>query len=251
VVATTTADEAGTWSVQVTHPDGIHVFYAISKAGDSRPLHSTPFLVYLSQDEELGPGELPLPEITSPAYGALITDGSNVQISGTAVPGAAVTVFGLDIMQIGTDIADGSGDWSMTAQLADGLHTLTARYIVDGQESGHSELSIIHVDSDVTIQERPAVTYPSRESVHDSGDITISGTAIPNATIYIINHEAEIADTMSDDAGAWSVTVDLPDGLHIISAVASRDGTAMSGNSEAVFLFVNEPADAPRPMICR
>ena len=250
-VGNSVADASGAWSVQVTDADGVHIFFAISRMGGSSPLHSDPFLVYVSLGDGPAPGELPPPTITSPANGALIADGGGVQITGTAAPNAVVSVTGLDIASVGTAVADGTGSWSMTTELADGLHTLTATSTLGGQTSGHSLISLVYVDSGVTIQDRPVITNLPPTAVYADGTVTISGTAVPNSSVAIINYMTPIATTTSDGSGAWSITTEVPNGLHIISAIASTDGTARSGNSTPVLLFINEPADAQRILVCR
>lgn len=248
-VGRTVADADGMWSVQATNADGVHIFFAISVTGDSRPLHSDPFLVYVSLGDGPAPGELQIPTIASPGNGALIRDGSGVVISGTAAPNTAVRVTGLDIAPIGTAVADGSGAWSMTVDLADGFHTLTATSTRGSQESGHSLLSLVYVDSGATLQDRPVISSPRPISISADGTITISGTARSGADISIVNYVTEIATAAADGSGAWSAELEVPNGLYFISAIASTDSTTRSGNSEPVLLFINEPAQ--RPAVCR
>lgn len=250
-VGSSVADASGAWSVQVTDADGVHIFFAISREGGSSPLHSDPFLVYVSLGDGPAPGELPPPTITSPANGALIADGGSVSITGTAAPNALVRVTGLDIAPIGTTGADGTGSWSITAELVGGLHTLTATSELNGQTSGHSLISLVYVDSGATIQDRPVITNLPPTAVYSDGTVTISGTAVPNSSVAIINYMTPIAATTSDGSGAWSVTTEMPNGLHIISAIVSTDSASRSGNSAPVLLFVNEPADTQRTLVCR
>lgn len=244
------ADGAGAWSAQVTDADGAHFYTAIASKAGSRSYHSDPFLVYVGLGEA-NPDELPLPTITSPAPGALITDGDDVLIYGTAAPSTLVEVVDLYRVPLGVTYADGSGQWSVTVRLEDGLHTLSAiYYTAGGAPSGHSVFSIVHVDSRVTALDRPVITSPASESVHDSDSaIAISGTAAPNSMIKILNFDAEIATAASDGTGAWSATVQLPNGFYLISAVASTGGATGSSNSEIVMLFVNDPAPSAR--VCR
>lgn len=245
------ADETGAWSAEVTDVDGAHYYSAIAGKDGSRSYHSDPFLVFVGAGEDR-PGELPLPTITSPTPGALITGGNDVLISGTAAPNALVEVLDLYRVPLGVTYADGSGDWSVTIRLVDGLHTLVAiYYAADGATSGHSAFSIVHVDSGATALDRPVITSPPTESVHDSSRAaTISGTAAPNSEIKIINYyDAEIGTAESDGAGAWSATIPLPKGLYLISAIASTDSATTSSNSEVVMLFVNDLAPSAR--VCR
>ena len=251
-VGNSVADASGAWSVEVTDADGVHFFFAISRGEGTTPLYSDPFLVYVSLGDGPAPGELPPPTITSPANGALIADGGGVQITGTAAPNAVVRVTGLDIAPIGTTHADGTGSWSMTADLEDGLHTLAATSERGGQTSGHSLILLVYVDSGAAIQDRPVITNLPTTAVYADGTVTISGTAVPNSPVAIINYMTPIATTASDGGGAWSITTEVPNGLHIISAIVSTaDGTARSGNSVPVLLFINEPADTQRTLVCR
>lgn len=244
------ADEAGAWSARVADTDGAHFYTAIASKAGSRSYHSDPFLVYVGLGEA-NRGELPLPTITSPATGALVTDGDDVLIYGTAAPNTLLEVVDLYRVPRGVTYVDGSGDWSVTVRLEDGLHTLSAiYYAAGGVPSGHSLFSIMHVDSSVTALDRPVITSPAAESVHDSNSaVTISGTAAPNSVIEIRNFDAVIATTASDGAGAWSATTQLPNGFYLISAVASTDGATRSANSEVTPMFVNDPVPSAR--VCR
>ena len=244
------ADEAGAWSARVADTDGAHFYSAIASKAGSRSYPSDPFLVYVGLGEA-NQGELQLPTITFPAPGALVTGGNDVLIYGTAAPSTLVEVVDLYRVPLGVTYADGSGQWSVTARLEDGLHTLSAiYYTAGGVPSGHSVFSIMHVDSSVTALDRPVITSPATESVHDSNSaVVLSGTAAPHSVIEIINFDAVIATTASDRAGAWSVTVQLPNGFYLISAVASTDSAARSANSEITLLFVNDPALSAR--VCR
>ena len=109
VVGTTTADEDGDWSVEVTaQPPGVRVIEAnVGGATDT---------VSVTVDEALEPATV---SITSPTQGSSVP-GAGLEISGTATPGADIEVF-VDGESVGVTMADESGEWSVTVDLEPGM----------------------------------------------------------------------------------------------------------------------------------
>lgn len=249
-LATAIADGAGTWAAQVTESDGSHFIIAIAEGDDSVPRHSDPLLIHTNADGVPNPGQLLTPTVTSPTDGALITN-NNVTISGTSTPNATITMFGLNGVVLGIVDADDAGEWSTVIRLENGLHVLTVTSTVGDSTSGHSPLIAMYVDDGATLSNRPAITSPDAYTVHDSRFVEISGTAVAGSTIEVFNYGSMIATAMAGDGGAWSVTVNLPNGMYAISAVASTDGTKRSGHSAPFFIFVEELIDEQRKKICR
>ncbi|WP_240359172.1 adventurous gliding motility protein AgmC [Pyxidicoccus trucidator] len=83
----------------------------------------------------------PVVTLTTPANGAVLTD-PTVTYSGTTEPGASVTVV-VDGVNLGTVVADGSGNWTLTpaTPLADGPHTVT---VTATDPAGNTSPSVTH-----------------------------------------------------------------------------------------------------------
>ena len=252
LIGTATANGDGVWTTQITENDGIH-FYTIISEGRSGSYHTDTHLIHVDVESRSDfPGELPLPTITSPADGELLTDGENVVVSGTSAPGGAVVQLqGQRFVPLGVALADPvTGAWSITLEsLPDGLHPFLVTYGVGDRQSGHSTRTYVHVDTGVTSLERPVVEQPGRFEVVRSSTLAISGTAAPNADMQILNYDAVIATTTSDGTGAWEVTVEVPGGIYLISAASSTADGSRSANAAPVSMVVNTSDDVPR--VCR
>ena len=115
----TTADGSGNWSIEtVTLSDGIHslVAQAIDVAGN-RSADSLPISVTIDTTAPGVPATLDLdPASDSGGDNAdHITNDDTPAIKGTADAGATVTLHE-GATSLGTQVADGSGDWSITSE---------------------------------------------------------------------------------------------------------------------------------------
>jgi MYXO-CTERM domain-containing protein len=117
------------------------------------------------------------PVVETPAEGS-VTSERRPTITGTAAPGATVNVY-VDGVLIGTAVADGDGNWSLTpsGDLALGSHTVTATQTVgSGELAVTSEASTGH---SFTVVECTASTEcPEARPVCDPGSHTcVVGTS--------------------------------------------------------------------------
>lgn len=138
VVATTTADEDGNWSVEIEVEEGPHSIEAKNgSASDIVDIEALP---------DSG-GDGLMIALSSPAEGD--TTSSLPTIVGTATAGATIEVF-IDDASVGTTVADENDDWTFTLAeedaLEDGAHTVSATATLD-EDSVDSELVNFTVDS--------------------------------------------------------------------------------------------------------
>ena len=162
-----------------------------------------------------------------------ITDDARPAISGTAEPGAIVTVFD-GTKLIGTTTADPAGKWTLTpdAPLLNGPRTLTA-VATDAAEnpSAPSDPYPINVDANGPVA--PAITRIDdnvgsvqgpiqKGSTTDDTTPTVVGTAGANLKINVFDNGKLIGSTTSDANGDWSLTPTTPlaVGGHNITATA-------------------------------
>jgi hypothetical protein len=217
------------------------------------------------QSTEAAPSGSPgvdAPTITSPADGDTVTS-STVTITGTAAEAGTLAVYDGSAQVTKTSL-DQPGDWSATASLDPGDHTLTASLIVAGAPSTPSAAVTVHVDSgpeDVTATEptatdpasapegapeAPVITGPEAGATI-TGPVEVTGSGTNADTVTLYDGEEQITRnpvTVSD--GTWTARLDLEPGAHTLSAVQrAADGT-LSDSSTAVDITVEAvPAEPP------
>lgn len=108
--------------------------------------------------------QLQPPVITSPTNGATVT--TSPTITGTALPGATITVFD-GATQIGLIVADSNGNWSLSPLLSSGTHTITATQTISNNISPKSTA--------VTFTFTPQVVSPIFFDNFDDGPLTSTG----------------------------------------------------------------------------
>ncbi|MGZ0720562.1 BapA/Bap/LapF family large adhesin [Kluyvera cryocrescens] len=188
------------------------------------------------------------PSIGQLHSGDSTNDGTPI-ISGTAEPGATVTLFDGGIM-IGTAIVGSDGRWGFTpgTALTDGTHHITTT-VTDaaGNISAPSPDFVLVVDTEApepvalfiaTDNTNPVVgTIVSGEVTNDSTPV-LSGQAEPGSVIIIYDKGVEIARTVTDAKGNWGLELKTPlsDGAHGLTAVAvDAAGNASEPTDELVF----------------
>jgi LPXTG-motif cell wall-anchored protein len=241
-LGTTTADAGGDWtfdSVELADGPYTATATATDEAGNAS-VSSEPvdFVVDATTDT---------PVITAPVDGSS-TDDTTPTISGTAEPGATVTVS-VDGTDVGSPIADADGNWTVdvTDPLAEGDHTVTA---VAVDESGNESEPATPVDFvvDTTAPDAPVITEPVDGSTTADSTPTISGTAEPSTTVTVTDADGtELGTATTDPDGDWTfASVVLEDGTYTITAVAVDEAGNDSDGSEPVTFTVDTTApDVP------
>jgi hypothetical protein len=184
-----TADAAGAFSFPAPAALGAYAFTLQAKLGFDTSATSA-FAV------NVVPAPLQAPVITSPVNGSSSTTDITA-ITGTALPGATVTLTG---SVAGTDVADNTGAWSVATDLGYGVgYSVTATQAFEGQTSPVAT-SVFSV-----VPEAAVISTPANGTSFAAADAptSVSGTGIDGATITLIhNGGAAVTTTVVD--GRWS-----------------------------------------------
>ncbi|MCO2708118.1 BapA prefix-like domain-containing protein [Pseudomonas aeruginosa] len=209
-IGQTTADANGNWSFTPSTPlpDGTVVnVVARDAAGNSSPPASV--------------------TVDAVAPATPTVDPSNgTTLSGTAEPGATVSLTDGNGNPIGQVTADGSGNWSFTpgTPLANG--TVVNATATDPSGNASSPASVT-VDS----------VAPAAPVVNPSNGTTISGTAEPGATVTLTDGSGNpIGQVTADGSGNWSFTptTPLPNGTVVNATATDASGNTSAGSSVTV-----------------
>ncbi|GGR53936.1 Ig-like domain-containing protein [Nocardioides luteus] len=243
-VGTTTVDETGTWSLELTEPlaDGGHTATAVQTdaAGNVSPTSEpVPFTV-----DTAAPGA---PVVTAPADGSTTAD-STPTISGTGEPGATVEVT-VDGEVVGEATVDADGNWELplTEQLADGEHTVSA---TQTDEAGNTSEPSAEVTFTVDTEApgAPVVTAPADGSTTGDSTPTIQGTGEAGATVEVTVDGEVVGTAEVDEDGTWSLplTDELADGEHTVSATQTdAAGNTSERSDEVTFTVDTEAPEVP------
>ncbi|MEB6191663.1 Ig-like domain-containing protein [Pseudomonas aeruginosa] len=203
-IGQTTADANGNWSFTPSTPlpDGTVVnVVARDAAGNSSPPASVTV------------------DAVAPATPAV--DPSNgTTLSGTAEPGATVSLTDGNGNPIGQVTADGSGNWSFTptTPLPNGTVVNATATDASGNTSAGSSVTVDSV-------------APATPVINPSNGTTLSGTAEPGSSVTLTDGNGNpIGQVTADGSGNWSFTPSTPlaDGT-VVNATATDPAGNTSG----------------------
>ncbi|HEJ4581628.1 TPA: BapA prefix-like domain-containing protein [Pseudomonas aeruginosa] len=209
-IGQTTADANGNWSFTPSTPlpDGTVVnVVARDAAGNSSPPASV--------------------TVDAVAPATPTVDPSNgTTLSGTAEPGATVTLAGGNGNPIGQVTADGSGNWTFTPSTPLPNGTVVNATATDPSGNASSPASVT-VDA----------VAPATPVVNPSNGTTLSGTAEPGATVILTDGNGNpIGQVTADGSGNWSFTptTPLPNGTVVNATATDASGNTSAGSSVTV-----------------
>ncbi|MBH9499455.1 BapA prefix-like domain-containing protein [Pseudomonas aeruginosa] len=209
-IGQTTADANGNWSFTPSTPlpDGTVVnVVARDAAGNSSPPAS------VTVD-----AVAPAPPTVDPSNGTTL--------SGTAEPGATVTLTDGNGNPIGQVTADGSGNWTFTPSTPLPNGTVVNATATDPSGNASSPASVT-VDA----------VAPATPVVNPSNGTTLSGTAEPGATVTLTDGNGNpIGQVTADGSGHWSFTptTPLPNGTVVNATATDASGNTSAGSSVTV-----------------
>jgi GTP:adenosylcobinamide-phosphate guanylyltransferase len=260
VVATTTANAAGAWSVSTSAlADGVHSLTAgaIDVAGNASPL-SAPLVITIDTAAPAAPG-VPALDAASDS-GRSNTDGitndTTPTVSGTAEAGATVKLYD-GATQVGTAVADTAGVWSITTSaLAAGAHSLTVKATdLAGNVSAASPALALTIDTSAPAAPgAPDLLTASDSGVSNVDNLTnvvlptITGKAEANASVSLFDGTTLIGTGLADASGNWQITVTqaLATGVHSLTAQAADAAGNLSVKSTALSITIDTtPLAAP------
>ncbi|WP_344029113.1 Ig-like domain-containing protein [Leucobacter iarius] len=232
VLGTTTVGADGKWSLTPEQDlaEGKHTIVAEQDADGQKSTAEGSFEINLI-DELL---------VAGPTPGAVV-DTATPTVSGTAEPGATVTVKDKNGTTLGTATADENGNWSTgIGTLPDGNHQI----VVTDTHGGSKTVDFV-VDAEADFAEL-VVTSPAPENgatpTVDSKTPTVSGTGEPGAEITITDQDGtELGKTVVDENGDWAITLpELGEGEQKITVTDNH-----GGSTEVEFVVTLEGGDTP------
>ena len=207
---TTLTSAGGNWTLGISGvAEGSHSYVAMARdaAGNTSGNSNTRTITV-----DLTPPNAPVI-----GGGDTLQKTNTVTLSGTAEPGATVTVLEGATTR-GTTTATG-GNWTVTVNnVADGAHSYvaTARDAA-GNTSGNSNTRTIKVDT--VAPNAPVIG--GANGIQKSTTVTLSGTAEANATVEVFEG-ATSRGSATATGGNWTVTINtVADGAHSYVATAT------------------------------
>ncbi|WP_073705462.1 Ig-like domain-containing protein, partial [Pseudomonas aeruginosa] len=171
--------------------------------------------------------------VDSVAPAAPVVNPSNgAEISGTAEPGATVTLTDGSGNPIGQVTADGSGNWSFTPStpLADGTVVNATATDPAGNTSGQGSTTVDGV-------------APTTPTVNLSNGSSLSGTAEPGSTVILTDGNGNpIAEVTADGSGNWTYTPSTPIANGTVVNVVAQDAAGNSSPGASVTVDSQAPA---------
>ncbi|OTJ42207.1 Ig-like domain repeat protein, partial [Pseudomonas aeruginosa] len=215
-----TADGSGNWSFTPSTPlpNG-----TVVNATASDPTGNTSAPASTTVDSVA-----PAAPVVNPSNGA--------EISGTAEPGATVTLTDGSGNPIGQVTADGSGNWSFTPStpLADGTVVNATATDPAGNTSGQGSTTVDAI-------------APTTPTVNLSNGSSLSGTAEPGSTVILTDGNGNpIAEVTADGSGNWTYTPSTPIANGTVVNVVAQDAAANSSPPATVTVDSSAP---PAPVI--
>ncbi|WP_416443999.1 Ig-like domain-containing protein [Leucobacter sp. HNU] len=232
VLGTTTVGTDGTWSLTPAQDlsNGPHTIVAEQDVNGVKSTAEGSFEVRVIAELN----------VTGPTSGAVV-DTANPIVSGTAEPGATITITDSNGAEIGTATADEHGNWSTgIGTLPNGSHEIT---VTDSH--GGSQTVDFTVDQAADFAElvvtSPAPENGAKPTVNEKTP-TVSGTAEPGATITVTDQNGTvIGEGVADENGDWAITLpELENGEQKITVTDNHGGSA-----EVEFVVATEGGDTP------
>ncbi|HHQ2808279.1 TPA: Ig-like domain-containing protein, partial [Pseudomonas aeruginosa] len=162
----------------------------------------------------------------------VVNPSNGTTLSGTAEPGATVTLTDGNGNPIGQVTADGSGNWSFTPStpLADGTVVNATATDPAGNTSGQGSTTVDGV-------------APTTPTVNLSNGSSLSGTAEPGSTVILTDGNGNpIAEVTADGSGNWTYTPSTPIVNGTVVNVVAQDAAGNSSPGASVTVDSQAPA---------
>ncbi|WP_126210589.1 Ig-like domain-containing protein [Pseudomonas aeruginosa] len=166
----------------------------------------------------------------------VINPSNGTTLSGTAEPGATVTLTDGSGNPIGQVTADGSGNWSFTPStpLADGTVVNATATDPAGNTGGQGSTTVDAI-------------APATPTVNLSNGSSLSGTAEPGSTVILTDGNGNpIAEVTADGSGNWTYTPSTPIANGTVVNVVAQDA---AGNSSPPATVTVDSSAPPAPVI--
>ncbi|MBG5740715.1 BapA prefix-like domain-containing protein [Pseudomonas aeruginosa] len=166
----------------------------------------------------------------------VVNPSNGTTLSGTAEPGATVTLTDGSGNPIGQVTADGSGNWSFTPStpLADGTVVNATATDPAGNTGGQGSTTVDAI-------------APATPTVNLSNGSNLSGTAEPGSTVILTDGNGNpIAEVTADGSGNWTYTPSTPIANGTVVNVVAEDA---AGNSSPPATVTVDSSAPPAPVI--
>ena len=178
----------------------------------------------------------PVPTVSAPPA---LTNSDSLTVSGTSAPGSTVRLV-LNGSAGPSVAADASGDWSARLTLAEGSNSVSARALDSaGNASADSAAQTVVLD---TMPPAPPVISTARALISSSTHV-VSGTAEDGSLVTVTGRVSTgsattvySTKTATAAAGAWSVTLDISEGLNSVTATAADPASNESRPSDELYV---------------
>jgi hypothetical protein len=236
----TTADAQGNWSVSVSPalPDGSYTasVTATDASGNTSAASTISFKI-----DTTAPNAPSTPDLTTVSdSGASNTDNITADrtptFTGTSEPNAIIELYA-DGVLVGTTIADGNGDWSVTADpMADGVYDFTV-VAIDAVNNQSSPSQALSVTIDASAPGAPTLAASTTNPTADPVIITI--TYVSNATLN--EYKLGAGGTWTTYTGPITIT----ENIRIYARSTDDAGNTSSVPSLNVTNILNGPSSTP------
>jgi cysteine-rich repeat protein len=226
-LGTVTVALDGSWMIAVTTPaiNGSHTVSAVATDAVGN-MANTSSTFDIGADTDV--------DIEAPANGTVTSDNTPT-ISGTALPGASVTlttVIDSVVVTLGTVVADGSGNWSLdvTSPLDDATYVVTAT-ATDLANNMAEDMSSFTVDT---------MTFVTIETIDPTSGV-VTGTGEPGATVVVLVDNIELGSALVGSDGSWTFTAGALDvGQRTIVANATDVAGNTASDSDVVVVAATD-----------
>ena len=170
------------------------------------------------------------PSITEPKAG-------DIKVTGTATPGATVKVT-LPDGTVKETKADDQGNWSVDTPALEKGQTVKVTATVNGKASS-DEVTKTVAEATTPAQKiaTPSITEPK------AGDIKVTGTATPGATVKVTLPDGTVKETKADNQGNWSVDTPALEKDQTVKVTVTVDGKAPSDEATKTVAEAEKTAD--------
>ncbi|WPU24005.1 Ig-like domain-containing protein [Cedecea neteri] len=259
LIGTTTVRSDGTWSVTPSVPLGetVHtITVQVTDPAGNTSLPSAPIAITVDITPPAAPVIGTVDDNVGPTTGEItngITDDPKPVFHGTGEIGATVTLYNGGTA-IGSAVVDGSGNWTITPDIAltNGVNTITAEQTDKaGNVSGPSIDYVLTVDTvpltapvvvEIIDDVGPIKTPLVSGSVTDDTTPTFTGTGKVGSTVTLLDSDGLTVlgtGTVGPD-GTWSITTTpLSEGPHNITITATDDVGHSVGPSAPIVIDVD------------
>ena len=257
-IGSTKADGAGVWTITTgTLLDGAHaISVTATDAAGNISTKSGTLAVTTDTVAPLTPAtpDLAAASDTGASDSDNLTNDQTPTFTGTAEANAAITLFeGLTI--IGSGVADGSGNWSITlAEISAGIHLVSAMATDTAGNSSvkSAEVSVTIDNAAPTAPGTPDMAAASDTGTSNSDNITkttapsFSGKAEAGAKVTLFAGATQVGSATADGGGAWTiVSSTLAAGDHSITAKTTDLAGNVSAASPALVVTIDTSSAVP------